>query len=165
MYKCLDCGHIFDDGEQDVIREYHREIPGGFYEEFAGCPICGGDFEETERCEKCGGAFLPDELISGYYCKDCLREALNAESFLEFATTGVKSDTEIDTLEDFIFIKVFGLPKAPNVSTPSLKVWCGIIYDLMDKAILTAAIFAYMDSLPSLWECFAEYLYDKEVKK
>lgn len=165
MLKCLDCGHIFDEGEQDVIREYHNEIPGGFYEEFAGCPLCGGDFEKTASCKKCGGAFLPDELFENGYCKDCLREALNGESFLEFATTGVTTQTEVDTLEDFIFTRVFGLPECPDVSTSSLKAWCKIIYAEMDKAVLMPAIFSYMETLPSLWECFAEYLHEKEVKK
>ena len=27
MYKCLDCGHIFDDGEQKIIGENHG-LPG-----------------------------------------------------------------------------------------------------------------------------------------
>lgn len=165
MYKCIDCGHIFDDGEQSIIREYHDEIPGGFYEEFAGCPICGGGFEETASCEKCGGEFLPDELIGGYYCAECLREALNAESFLEFATAGASNPAEVDTLEDFIFTKAFGLPNAPDVSTPSLKAWCRSIYAEMDKAVLEAGIFAYMDELPTLWECFAEHLHEKGVNK
>lgn len=165
MYKCIECGHIFDEGEQDIIREYHSEIPGGFYEEFTSCPLCGGDYEEAVFCEECGGAFLPDELIDGYYCKECLRKALNAETFLDFATTGVDSQTEVDTLEDFVFIKVFGLPKSPDISTPSLKAWCRTIYAELDKSVLMAAVFAYMDALSSLWADFAEYLHDKEVRK
>lgn len=164
--KCHDCGNIFDECEAGTRNEYHSEVPGGAYERFMCCPCCGSDeIEETGRCKKCEGAFLPDELFGSYYCKDCLTEAMTAETFLDFATTGVNSDTDIDTLEDFIFIKVFGLPQSPDASTPSLKAWCRIIYEEMDKAILTAAVFSYMDALSSLWADFAEYLYDKEVRK
>lgn len=162
--KCLECGHIFEEGEQHIIREYHNEISGSFYEDFASCPVCGGDFEEAKCCKSCDGAFLADELIAGY-CKKCLYASLNVESFLDFATTGVQSDTDIDTLEDFVFLKVFGLPKSPDVSTSSLKAWCRTIYEKTDKNVLMRAIGAYMDTLPSLWDDFAEYLHDKEVRK
>ena len=162
--KCLECGHIFEEGEQHIIREYHNEIPGGFYENFASCPVCGGDYQEAKCCKSCGGAFLEDELIAGYYCKECLCASLDVESFLDFATTGVKSDTDLDTLEDFVFLKIFGLPKSPDASTSALKAWCRTIYKETDKSVLILAIFAYMDALPSLWGDFAEYLYSKEVK-
>lgn len=163
--KCLDCGHIFEEGEQATREERHPYGSTTASEYFAVCPVCGGDFEEAVRCEKCGGAFLEDELIGGYYCRECLRSAMNFDSFLNFATTGVEEPTEVDTLEDFIFIKVFGLPKSPEISTPSLKAWCRIIYEELDKSVLTTAIFSYMDALSSLWVDFAECLHDKEVRK
>lgn len=165
MFKCAECGHIFEDGEQRTYAEHHPYGDTTADEYFSVCPVCGGEYEEAKSCERCGGAFLEDELISGYYCKECLRVALNAETFLDFATTGVDSQTDIGTLEDFIFIKVFGLPKSPEISTPSLKAWCRIIYEELDKSVLTTAIFSYMDALSSLWVDFAEYLHNKEVRK
>jgi hypothetical protein len=168
MFKCHDCGHIFDECEAGTRNEYHSEVPGGAYERFMCCPSCGSDeIEETERCEKCGGAFLPDELLGGYYCDECLRAALDAESFLEFATTGTGNPSEVDTLEDFVFMMIFGLKKAPDESGYSLKAWCKIIYNEAKQRgnILTQTIFKYMDLLPSLWDNFAEYLHEREVKK
>ena len=74
-FKCLDCGHIFEDGEQATWREYMGECHGSpAYEEFSGCPICKGDFEETKQCEICGGEFLEDELLGGCVCEDCVEE-------------------------------------------------------------------------------------------
>lgn len=82
---CLDCGHIFDDGEAFVEREYHNEIPGGFCESIMSCPICGSySFEKASKCKKCGGSFLYGNLIAGYYCKDCLEEAMTVGNINEF---------------------------------------------------------------------------------
>ena len=163
--KCLECGHIFEEGEQAIEVERHPYGDTTVNEKWAFCPVCGGDYQEAKCCECCGGAFLEDELIAGYCCKKCLRASLNVESFLDFATTGVNSDTDLDTLEDFVFLKIFGLPKSPDVSTSSLKAWCRTIYEETDKNVLMLAISAYMDALPSLWDDFAEYLHEKEVKK
>lgn len=165
MFKCLSCGHIFEDSEQRIYAEHHPYGDTTAAEYFSVCPVCGGDFEEAKYCKSCDGAFLADELIAGYYCKECLCASLDVESFLDFATTGVKSDTDLDTLEDFVFLKIFGLPKSPDVSTSSLKAWCRTIYEKTDKNVLMFAICEYMDELPSLWDDFAEYLHEKEVKK
>ena len=73
MYKCLDCGHIFEDGEEKRIRE--GEECHGFpcWREYAVCPLCEGAFEETVACEGCGSAKLPDELTDGY-CDECAED-------------------------------------------------------------------------------------------
>lgn len=163
---CVECGNIFDECEAAVDLEYHPEVPGGAYERFIKCPCCGSDkIEESARCEKCKGEFLQDELFGSYYCEDCLKAAVNFDSFLDFATSGTDDPKEADTLEDFIFTKVFGLPKAPEESTISLKAWCKTIYGEMDKSVLDKAILDYMNNLSSLWVDFAEYLHDKEVRK
>ena len=74
-FKCLDCGHIFEEGEQAIWREYVGECHGSpAYEEFSGCPICKGDFEETKQCEICGGEFLEEELNGDCVCDDCVEE-------------------------------------------------------------------------------------------
>ena len=72
MYKCLDCGHIFEDGEEKRYTENVGECFGfPAYQEFRSCPICGGDFEETVRCEICGEEHLSEELNGGV-CDSCI---------------------------------------------------------------------------------------------
>jgi len=82
MYKCLNCGHVFEDGEQKVVKENHG-LPGGFYETSEYCPICGGDFEETKPCKVCGSEQLDDDLYDGF-CLDCLRESITYNRLLEY---------------------------------------------------------------------------------
>ena len=67
VYKCLECGHLFEDGEQATWIEPHGE-------EWSGCPLCKGDYEETKRCRACGNeSFLEEELIGGI-CEECMHE-------------------------------------------------------------------------------------------
>ena len=73
-YRCLDCGHIFEEGEQAVWREHHPYGMGYATENFSGCPICKGDFEETKQCTICGGEFLEDELNGGCVCDECIEQ-------------------------------------------------------------------------------------------
>jgi DNA-directed RNA polymerase subunit RPC12/RpoP len=71
-YKCLECGHIFEEGEEEVWEERHGlDFPP--YETMSGCPICRGSYEETEKCAICGGHFLSDELCGGV-CPSCIDE-------------------------------------------------------------------------------------------
>lgn len=71
-YKCVECGHIFEDGEIDRWDEYRGECHGvPAYESMAGCPSCSGDFEEASECDSCGGVFLKEELFWGM-CEQCL---------------------------------------------------------------------------------------------
>lgn len=73
-YKCLECGHIFDEGEQRESRECIGEYWGRpVYEDSDGCPCCGGAYEMTVECEICDGEHLEDELTSGV-CEECLKE-------------------------------------------------------------------------------------------
>ena len=76
-YRCLECGHIFDEGEETTWNEHHPYGMGYAAEEFSGCPICKGDFEETKQCKICGGEFLEDELNGGDVCDDCIEEYSN----------------------------------------------------------------------------------------
>jgi hypothetical protein len=70
-FKCLECGHIFEDGEQVVWRETHGlDTPP--YESFSGCPLCKGAYEETRRCKICGGEFLEEELNGDLICDECI---------------------------------------------------------------------------------------------
>jgi hypothetical protein len=71
-FKCLECGHVFEEGEQAIWYEYHPYGMGTASEEFSGCPLCKGDYEETKHCKICGGDFLKDELNGGCVCDECL---------------------------------------------------------------------------------------------
>ena len=71
-YKCLECGHIFEEGEQAVLEETHGlDTPP--YERWYVCPICNGSYEETVRCAICGAEHLENEL-SGGVCDECIDE-------------------------------------------------------------------------------------------
>lgn len=77
MLKCTECGHIFEEGEQDVWKE-HRGVfqEQAAYEEMSGCPLCRGAYEEALRCETCGKTFLKEEM-TGVICNGCFDEYKN----------------------------------------------------------------------------------------
>ena len=72
MYRCLECGHIFEDGEQAKWSESRGEFWGSACsEEVDGCPLCKGDYEEVYNCEICGSVHTGDEIHGGV-CDDCI---------------------------------------------------------------------------------------------
>ena len=72
MYKCNECGHLFEEGEEKIWRECMGECHGfPAYEEFAGCPICKGDYEEVKPCKVCG---TYDKDNDEDYCKNCVAD-------------------------------------------------------------------------------------------
>ena len=171
MYKCLECGNIFDPCEAKTVTEYYDEVDGGAYEYFAVCPICGGDFEETVACAECGGEFLEDELI-GDYCQDCLNELLTLDSFLEFATTGVKSPSEPDVLEDFVLRELFDITGDEILvsSSTAFKDACKEAYQTAvdeDQCVWRPGNGSLLKTIQNyitdcgLWYEFAEYLETK----
>ena len=71
-YKCLECGHIFEEGEEDHWQESRGEYWGiPWFEDMVGCPLCRGDYEKTVKCEVCGSDHLEDELNGGV-CDECI---------------------------------------------------------------------------------------------
>lgn len=69
-FKCLDCGHIFEEGEEARWEETHGlDTPP--YEKFTGCPLCYGEYEETTPCKCCGSEHLPCELDEDGLCEEC----------------------------------------------------------------------------------------------
>lgn len=85
MYKCKDCGLIFDEP-----KEYSEDYtPGGAFEggsfinRFSGCPNCSGSYDDAKECEICGEYFLEEELEDtteminggcGYCCSQCIED-------------------------------------------------------------------------------------------
>ena len=106
MYKCLECGHIFDKGEEANWIEKHGFADGPF-EHFTGCPICKSAYEETTHCNACGGEYLEDELFDGKICRDCLMKKItveNTNSYLLYA--GIEKEFYMEIFLDSTFSKV-----------------------------------------------------------
>lgn len=76
MYRCTDCGNIFEVGEERIYEETHGE-------KFQCCPVCGGDFQEVDHCDGCHKVKWLDELQSGY-CEKCLKNSLNGANISAF---------------------------------------------------------------------------------
>lgn len=72
MFKCAECGHLFEIGEEANWAESRGEFWGqACYEELSGCPICKSSFEEIEPCGVCGGY---NHEIGEHFCEDCKKE-------------------------------------------------------------------------------------------
>ena len=79
MFKCIDCGNLFEEGEQAVWYEDRGEYWGvPCSERMTGCPVCKGDYEEAKECKECGEWHFSDELTDGL-CENCREETEDAE--------------------------------------------------------------------------------------
>ena len=84
MYRCLNCGNLFEDGEQATWYENQGECHGSIaMGRFDGCPVCRSDYEEVRQCKECGDWHSEDELYDGW-CEKCLRETINYDTFFEY---------------------------------------------------------------------------------
>ena len=108
MYKCCECGHLFEDGEQAVWEETHG-LDCGPYEKWDGCPICNGGYEEVHQCKECGEWHTEDELYDGW-CEKCLRETINYDTFFEYC---MANDGE-NYLEIFVLSEFMGGMDCPK---------------------------------------------------
>ena len=71
MYRCEDCGHLFEDGEQTYWTEPHGE-------KLSGCPLCHGAYVSARPCKLCGSYSNEDEE----YCDKCKEDV--KKRFSEF---------------------------------------------------------------------------------
>lgn len=76
VFKCLECGHLFMQGEEVRWVEPHGET-------MTGCPKCRCAFEETSPCSVCGTPHLEDELYHGV-CGACLLDSMSATSMADY---------------------------------------------------------------------------------
>lgn len=98
-YRCLECGHIFENGEQATWYEHHPYGMGTASEEFSGCPLCKGNFEETKQCKICGGEFLENELLGDCVCEDCVKEhKRDLKTCYAISETAEKQEIKINAL-------------------------------------------------------------------
>ena len=113
MYKCCECGHLFEDGEQAIWYENQGECHGRIaMEKFGGCPICKGDYEEVHQCKECDEWHTEDELYDGW-CEKCLRETINYDTFFEYC----EANKDEQYLDVFVMSELLGGMDCPkNVS-------------------------------------------------
>ncbi len=72
MYRCLECGNLFEEGEQATWTEDRGEFWGSpCSENMSGCPLCKGDYEEVKPCKICGSY---DHDFGEDYCDACKKD-------------------------------------------------------------------------------------------
>ena len=121
MYKCIDCGHLFEEGEESVWYENQGECHGvTAMERFSGCPICHGDYEEVHKCKECGVWHTEDELYGGL-CEKCLRDTINYDTFFEYCEAN-KDDQYLDTFVMCYLLYCDEVPKYPSYEFHHLMV-------------------------------------------
>ena len=108
FYKCLECGHIFEEGEQKTWKEPHGEI-------LCGCPCCDGGFKETHSCIICGSQNFLEDMTSGV-CEECFEKYYNdQETCYRFGIDGrqelsingfLASLFSVEQIEQMLFEKV-----------------------------------------------------------
>lgn len=110
MFRCYECGNLFEDGEQAVWHEnYGAEIGG---EMFEGCPVCKGAYEQVYQCDGCGEWHSGDELYHGW-CEECLRATIDYDTFFEYCEAN-KEDNYLDTFVMCYLLNCDGVPKYPS---------------------------------------------------
>jgi hypothetical protein len=107
MFKCNNCEHIFESGEEKIVYERHGlECPP--YEKIAVCPICEGNFREFE-IEKCTQCENEKNFVYNGLCEDCLIEMVDYENGLDYII-------ETKSLAYFIFTYFYKM-EYPKVTT------------------------------------------------
>ena len=102
-YRCLDCGHIFEEGEQARWNESRSEFWGvACSENMSGCPLCKGEYEETVRCAVCRAEHLEDELNGGV-CDECIDEYRKNFNACYELSIGETTTIEINSLLASLF--------------------------------------------------------------
>ena len=173
MYRCCECGHLFEEGEQAVWYENQGECHGvTAMERFSGCPICKGDYEEAHQCQECGDWHSEDELYEGW-CEKCLRETINYDTFFEYCEAN-KDEQYLDT---FVMYYILNCEYVPKYSSDEF-------HDLMIETYKRSAADAkslrpYLDVFDFLENCirfimdddgsigkenYADWLNKREVK-
>ena len=146
MYRCENCGHLFEEGEQAVWEERHG-LDSPPYEKWDGCPLCKGDYEEVHQCKGCGDWHSDDELYEGW-CEKCLRESINYDTFFEYC----EANKDEQYLDIFGMSELLGGMDCPkNVSYEFHKLMVDTYKGRVDdiKSSMTASYKAVIDILPA----------------
>ena len=140
MFKCCECGHLFEDGEQAVWTEEHGE-------KWSGCPICKGGYEEVHQCKECGDWHTEDELYEGW-CEKCLRETINYGTFFEYCEAN-KDEQYLDT---FVMCEILNCEYVPKFSSYEFhELMVDVYKKRVDdiKSAMMASYKAVIDILPA----------------
>ena len=119
MFKCCECGNLFEEGEQAVWEERHG-LDSPPYEKWSGCPVCKGDYEEVHQCKKCGEWHSEGALYDGL-CEKCLRETINYETFLSYCEDN-KDEQYLDTFVMYYILNCEEVPKYPSLEFHQLMI-------------------------------------------
>ena len=113
MYRCENCGHLFEEGEQAVWYENQGECHGvTAMERFSGCPLCHDDYEEVHQCKECGDWHTENELYDGW-CEKCLRETINYDTFFEYC----EANKDEQYLDAFVMCDILNCEYVPKFSS------------------------------------------------
>ena len=146
MYRCCECGNLFEEGEQAVWEETHG-LDSPPYEKFSGCPVCKGDYEEVHQCKGCGDWHTDDELYEGW-CEDCLRKTINYDTFFDYC----EANNDEQYLDIFVMSELLGGMDCPkNVSYEFHKLMVDTYKERVDdiKSSMTASYKTVIDILPA----------------
>ena len=110
MFKCCNCGNLFEEGEEAIWYENQGECHGvTAMERFSGCPLCHDDYEEVHQCKECDEWHTDDELYDGW-CEKCLRETINYDTFFEYC----EANKDEQYLDIFVMSELLGGMDCPN---------------------------------------------------
>ena len=168
IYRCCECGNLFEEGEQAVWEETHG-LDSPPYEKFNGCPVCKGDYEEVHQCKGCGDWNSDDELYDGW-CEKCLRETINYDTFFKYC----EANKDEQYLDIFVLSEFLGgMECHDNISTEFHKLVTETYKRMVANAKLLGDKFGFLekcirfimdDDGYSGREDYAEWLNKKEVK-
>ena len=170
MYRCENCGHLFEEGEQAVWHENQGECHGiTAMEQFSGCPLCHDDYNEVYQCNECCDWHYADELYSGW-CEKCLRETINYDTFFEYC----EANKDEKYLDVFVMSELLGGMDCPkNVSyefhqlmidTYKRRVAEARLFGKSDEILSACIRFIMEDDGESGRENYADWLNKREVK-
>ena len=171
MYKCTECGNLFEEGEQSVWYENQGECHGvTAMERFSGCPVCKGSYEEVHQCKECGDWHTEDELYDGW-CEKCLRETINYDTFFEYC----EANKDEQYLDSFMMFYLLGGMDCPDKVSPEFH---QLMVETYKRSVANAKLlgekfgflekcvcFIMEDDGYSGRENYADWLNKRDVKK
>ena len=173
MYRCCECGNLFEEGEQAVWEERHGlDTPP--YERWSGCHICKGGYEEVRQCKECEEWHTEDELYDGW-CEKCLRETINYDTFFEYC----EANKDEQYLDIFVMCEILNCEYVPKISSDEFHqlmartYWERVseikrekkVFGKSFSEIIDACIRFVMDDDGSIGrENYADWLNKREVK-
>ena len=156
MYRCENCGNLFEEGEQARWTEEHGE-------KWDGCPLCRGGYEEVHQCKECGEWHTEDEIYDGW-CEKCLRETINYDTFFEYC----EANKDHQYLDIFVMQELLDMDCPDKVSDEfhQLMIWVYKTYAQADCTCepICKCIRFIMDDDELGRDEYAKWLNKREVK-